>query len=95
MQSFPPGLLALSDSQLAIIMAAAHPLQPADRSQFLEAVAARLAGVGEVGDGAVSRACRELQRSYFDPPQFARGRTSARLHERQSSQRRNCFYPAG
>jgi hypothetical protein len=33
----------------------------------LEAVAARLAGVGEIGDGAVARVCRELQRAYFEP----------------------------
>jgi hypothetical protein len=66
--SFPRTLLALSDSQLEIVMAAAHPLRPDARSRFLAAVAARLAGAGELGDGAVSRACRELQRAYFDPP---------------------------
>jgi hypothetical protein len=78
---FPHGLLSLSDNQLSIITAAAHPLQPRDRSEFLEAVAARLAGVGELGDGTVSRVCRETQRSFFDPPNLARG--GVRLHERR------------
>jgi hypothetical protein len=59
---FPRTLLALTDGQLETIMAAAHPLAPAARSAFLEGVAARLAGVVEIGDGVVSRACRELQR---------------------------------
>jgi hypothetical protein len=54
-----------SDSQLEILMAAAHPLAPAARSAFLAAVAARLAGgASDLGDGAVARACRELQRAY-------------------------------
>jgi hypothetical protein len=55
-------LLALSDNQLAAIMAASRPLRPADRAGFFEALATRLAGVTEVGDGSVARACRETQR---------------------------------
>jgi hypothetical protein len=74
MQSFPRGLLALTDAQIAIIMAASAPLQPRDRSRFLEEIAGRLAGLDEIGDGTVGRVCRELQRSHFDPPQFGRGR---------------------
>jgi hypothetical protein len=82
MIDFPRHLLALSDGQLETVMLHAHPLTPHDRSRFLQAVADRLAGVDEVGDGAVSRCCRELQRSFFDPPNLARG--GARLHERRS-----------
>jgi hypothetical protein len=51
---FPAGLLALTDRQLEIVMAAAHPLRPDARSKFLEAVAQRLAGAGNgdlIGDG--------------------------------------------
>jgi hypothetical protein len=65
---FPAALLSLSDSQLEILMAAADPLRPEARSQFLQAVAERLAGVVEIGDGVVSRCCRELVRLYFEPP---------------------------
>jgi hypothetical protein len=69
---FPRGLLNLSDRGLEIVMAAAHPIAPAMRSQFLEAVAQRLAGVPELGDGVVSRACRELQGQFFEPPDTSR-----------------------
>jgi hypothetical protein len=68
MQSFPPMLLSLSDYQIATIMTHAYPLRPDARSEFFEAVAVRLAGAAEIGDGLVSRHCRELQRAYFDPP---------------------------
>jgi hypothetical protein len=81
MPAFPHGLLSLSDHQLEIVMLHASPLQPHVRSQFLEAVAGRLAGFGEVGDGTVSRACRDLQRAYFDPPDLSRG-PALRSHER-------------
>jgi hypothetical protein len=72
MPSFPRGLLALSDDQLATVMAAAAPLAANDRSRFLEAVADRLTGVAEPGDGLVARVCRETQRTHFDPPDLRR-----------------------
>jgi hypothetical protein len=69
--------LALTDEQLSAIMAAAEPLAPADRSAFLEDVAAALAALPVVGDGAVNRVVREAQSKYFrpelDPPSY-RGR---------------------
>jgi hypothetical protein len=65
--TFPRGLLSLSDAQLEIVMLHAHPIAPAQRGQFLAAVAQRLAGV-ELGDGVVSRCCRALQREHFTPP---------------------------
>jgi hypothetical protein len=64
----PP--LALSDSEIATIMQLARPLLPAQRVAFLEMLAARLNGQRELGDGAIYRLCRELQRQYFRPPQF-------------------------
>ena len=62
----PP--LRLSDDQLDAIFRAAEPLHPSDRGPFLEAVAALLQGC-EIGDGAVSRAAREAQRHFLQPPQ--------------------------
>jgi hypothetical protein len=56
---------ALTDAQLAMITAAAKPLHHRDRAPFLEAVAARLRAVDEIGDGVVSRIVRELQRSFL------------------------------
>ena len=60
--------LALSDPQLEIVLAMARPLAPEDRPGFLEAVAQALAGIPEVGDGAVARACCAAQRIYWRAP---------------------------
>jgi hypothetical protein len=65
----PP--LALTDSQLDAVYDAARPLQPIDRSRFLEDVAAALGGCSDVGDGQLARIVREMQKRYFDPPQLA------------------------
>jgi hypothetical protein len=43
-------------------------LPPASRSAFLEHCARELALLPAVGDGAVHRVVRELQRLYFEPP---------------------------
>src|SRR5262245_61143254 len=63
---------SLSDDQLAIITNAAQPLNPSDRTRFMEAVASRLRGQ-ELGDGAVGRLRRELQAHFFKPPVDGRG----------------------
>jgi hypothetical protein len=64
--------IALTDQQLDAVMAAAKPLQPADRGPFLEAVAAALQG-REIGDGTVYLAISEAQRKHWDPPLEAAG----------------------
>jgi hypothetical protein len=68
----PPALLSLSDSQITAVMAAAKVLAPPDRSAFLELLAQELAtqrvNGAELGDGAVYRVVRELQRRFWDPP---------------------------
>lgn len=69
--ALPRRILSLSDSQLEAVMAAAHPLQPSQRPLFLEALARQLNGIGELGDGAVHRAIRDLQRSFWDPPDLS------------------------
>jgi hypothetical protein len=75
----PP--IALSDEQLAAVMTAAEPLALADRAAFLEDVAAALAVLPILGNGAVSRVVRETQSRYFhpelDPPSY-RGRWAPR-----------------
>jgi hypothetical protein len=72
----PAALLALSDSQISIILTAASPLPRRAHQAFFEAIAAKLMGEAVIGDGLVARACRELQRTYFDPPDLVgqRGR---------------------
>jgi hypothetical protein len=66
-------MISLSDSELKIIMDAAAPIPPQDRSEFLRAVAAELAKHREIGAGIVGRVVREVQRRYFDPPKFQNG----------------------
>ena len=51
--------LALSDDQLDTVMRGATPLPPQDRHKYLQRVAELLYQEGEIGDGAVARACRE------------------------------------
>jgi hypothetical protein len=76
----PP--LALSDAQLTTIMQLSRPLLPAQRIAFLEMLAARLDGRRELGDGAIYRLCRELQREHFDPPQFLSGDSGVSKYDR-------------
>jgi hypothetical protein len=59
--------IKLTDCQIEVIMTAAAPLAPADRSPFLEAVAAGLRD-REIGDGLVHRVIAEAQRKFFAPP---------------------------
>jgi hypothetical protein len=65
--------LALTDSELDAVFAAARPLPIERRDAFLQAVAAELKGCREIGPGLVHRVCAETQRAFFDPPQFATG----------------------
>ena len=60
--------ISLSDDELRIVMDCAQPLAPKDRDAFLRDVAAELEQRHQRGPGAIYRACRELQKKYFDPP---------------------------
>jgi hypothetical protein len=59
----PP--LALSDDQFTMIQRAAEPHDLDLGAPFLQTVAHLLASESEIGDGSVSRACREAQREFF------------------------------
>jgi hypothetical protein len=65
--------LALTDEQITTLMQLARPLLPDQRTAFLKMLATRLNGHRELGDGALYRLCRELQREVFDPPTFGSG----------------------
>jgi hypothetical protein len=67
-----PKPLALSDAEIAHVMAACRPLAVEQRDAFLLAIAQTLSGLSDHGDGAVYRVCRELQRHFFDPPELPR-----------------------
>ena len=79
--------LALTDSQIDIVMNAAAPLLPQDRSRFLEDVGAALAAVSDLGDGIVARTCREIQRRHFRAPDLSHNHGPATL--RTDKLRRN------
>jgi hypothetical protein len=63
-----PNPISLSDEQMQMVLDTAEPLQRVDRGRVLENVAARLRHEQLIGDGAVSRACREAFREVFRPP---------------------------
>jgi hypothetical protein len=79
-----PTPIALSDDALNTIMDAARPLEPDRRSQFLERVAAELAGMPEDarGVGSIGRLCRQLQREHFSAPDLSRS-TGLTKYERR------------
>ena len=68
----PP--VKLTDDELAAVLAAARPLDVRMRDPFLLAVAHALQQdcSGEIGPGTVARVCRDMQRQFFDPPDFDR-----------------------
>jgi hypothetical protein len=74
-----PGLpsppVRFTDAQLDQVMRCAQPLHPRVRVAFIEAVANALRGK-ELGDGVVFRACREVLRGCFDPPELGSGRAT-------------------
>jgi hypothetical protein len=66
-------MLALSDDQLAAVMEAARPLQPHQRSEFLQAVAVELARYPEIGVGIIHRVTSKIQRAHLSGPRDLRG----------------------
>jgi hypothetical protein len=76
----PP--LQLTDDEMTVLRRLSEPLDQQRRTQFLQEVAAELEAkrqAGEIGEGAVHRVARTLQRKFFDPPEFpnAAGRARA------------------
>jgi hypothetical protein len=75
----PP--LPLNDHEMTILRSLAEPIEQHRRPQFLEEVAAELEArrqAGEIGEGAVHRVARTVQRRFFDPPQLPDAMKQAR-----------------
>ena len=66
-------MITLDNDELKQINLAARPLREKVRGEFLAAVAAELQHQPQCGPGVVYRACRELQRRFFDPPNLSGG----------------------
>ena len=60
--------LALSDDEMTAILAAAAPLDPADRTPFLEVVVSAVAALDPRGPGSVFRTIREVQGRFSARP---------------------------
>jgi hypothetical protein len=54
--------LSLSDAEYSAVMAAAAPIHPAQRHDFLQALATELEKHPVIGVGVVHRLCADLQR---------------------------------
>jgi hypothetical protein len=84
----PDNLLNLTDAELSVIMAAATPLEPQRRNEFLQEIATTLTnGHGELGVGSIYRIVRDIQRKYFDASNVVGGYTSAPKYARRSHER--------
>jgi hypothetical protein len=62
--------LSLSPAEMNLLLQLAAPIELQKRSEFLTEVAEALARTGGIGEGAVHRLARVIQRKYFDPPEF-------------------------
>ena len=78
-----PEPIRLSDEQMSAVFAAAHPLPSDRRSAFLEDVARELAGLPDIGDGAVHRTVMRVQKRFFDPPQLDSGHGGVTKYDRR------------
>jgi hypothetical protein len=56
--------LSLSDAEYVVVQAAAAPIPPLQRGEFLQALATELEKHPVVGPGLVHRVAAELQRRY-------------------------------
>jgi hypothetical protein len=73
--------LQLNDDEMSVLMTLAGPIDQRLRPQFLQEVAAEFEvkrQAGEIGEGAVHRVGRVVQRRYFDPPQLPNASKAAR-----------------
>jgi hypothetical protein len=62
--------LDFSDAEMTLLLALAQPIEPAQRSAFLDAVAAAI-GEQASGPGLVHQTGRRVQRDFWTPPQLS------------------------
>jgi hypothetical protein len=63
------------------VLALAEPIDQRRQAEFLQEVAAELEAkrqAGEIGEGTVHRLARQIQRKYWEPPQFREGEPARR-----------------
>ena len=67
--------LAFSDEEMGLLLELARPIKPAQRSAFLDAVAAAI-GEQASGPGLVHQVGRRVQRQFWTPPQLSPNATA-------------------
>ena len=67
--------LHFSDEELSLLLELSRPIEPAQRSAFLDAVAAAI-GEQASGPGLVHKVGRRVQRQFWTPPQISPNATA-------------------
>jgi hypothetical protein len=65
----PMPLMHFSDEEMTLLLELSRPIDPAQRSAFLNAVAVAIEGQPR-GVGIVHQTARRVQRQFWDPPQL-------------------------
>jgi hypothetical protein len=69
--------LKLNDSEMSLLLTLSAPIDQRLRPDFLRAVAVELETrqvAGGIGEGAIHRVARTVQRQFWQPPAFGEGR---------------------
>ena len=67
--------LHFSDEEMTLLLELSRPIEPAQRSAFLDAVAAAI-GEQASGPGLVQQTARRVQRDFWTPPQISPNATA-------------------
>jgi hypothetical protein len=70
-----PSPLHFSDEEMTLLLELSRPIEPAQRSAFLDAVAAAI-GEQASGPGLVPQTARRIQRDFWTPPQLSPNATA-------------------
>jgi hypothetical protein len=65
-----PTPLSFSPEEMDLLLELSRPIEPAQRSAFLDAVAAAI-GEQASGPGLVHQTARRIQREFWTPPELA------------------------
>ena len=76
--------LSLSDDEYSAVQAAAAPIHPLQRGDFLKALAAELERYPVIGPGVVHRCAAEIQRRYVIAPERETSSEPRHLGARQA-----------
>jgi hypothetical protein len=71
----PPMPLSFSAEEMDLLLELSRPIEPAQRSAFLDAVAAAI-GEQASGPGLVHQTARRIQREFWTPPQISPNATA-------------------